>query len=471
MFNERFSKITLVVLILFFVAGNFQLVADDAPQKGFKITKDTVLDLGITLTPEFESNTTKASEETVTVTEAEGVTTEKKAEIISDLILHYAPSIRIKLDDSDKTVGFGVYFDYNHYLGIEDSGTSKKLSELDLKATILGEFNKSGLVIFEFKDTLSRSSSPDGQELSGKHRNLQNAFETAVSFKNPADTLFGKISLGVDLSYYEDSKDREAMKDYNYVSPMANFFGRWKFLPRTMAFTTVSVRYQDYYESSIRSAARSIPFNVFLGLMGQVSQHISSKVSVGYTGIFGEAPRHDYNANLEMVFKHEKGTYLAIGYLRNVKPSATYSWSGTHKVYLNFNQKFAKVFLAAVNFSYSYLNYGKSIEYSGKDEWTAQNDGSFTNDIKDDAGTIITKYEVVMPQGRRADHLIQLTPSFSYNILAWLGLKLSYIFEYKDTDYYKKTVVDYLSEGSKVTTTSHYDYIDHRVLLSVVLDY
>ena len=102
---------------------------------------------------------------------------------------------------------------------------------------------------------------------------------------------------------------------------------------------------------------------------------------------------------------------------------------------------------------------------------SGQNDGSYTNEIKDDTDTVVTKYEVVMPSGRRADHLIQLTPSFSYNILAWLGLKLSYSFEYKDTDYYKKTVVDYLSEGSKVTTTSHYNYIDHRVLLSVVLDY
>ena len=169
-----FSAVCFVLIVMFFPAFVF---SDDAPEKGFKLTKDTVLNVGIAISPEFESNITKASEDTVETDTRVEDGKEQKTEIISDMILHYSPSLRIKLDDDKKTLGFALLFDYNHYLGIEDKKTSKKLSELDIKAELLGEFNKDGLVIFDFKDTLSRSSTPDGQELSGKNRNLLNSFD------------------------------------------------------------------------------------------------------------------------------------------------------------------------------------------------------------------------------------------------------------------------------------------------------
>ena len=100
-----FSAVCFVLILVFFPASVF---SEDAPEKGFKITKDTVLNVGIAISPEFESNITKASEDTVTsetgfskgedgtMTET---TTQKNTEIISDMILHYSQSLRIKLDD------------------------------------------------------------------------------------------------------------------------------------------------------------------------------------------------------------------------------------------------------------------------------------------------------------------------------------------------------------------------------------
>ena len=134
-------------LLFFTLVFPVTAFAEDAPEKGFKITKDTVLNVGIAINPEFESNITKASEdtetsETRTTTDENGkvatTTTTKNTEIVSDMILHYSPSLRIKLDDDKKTFGFSLLFDYNHYLGLEDKKTSKKLSELDIRSDLLG---------------------------------------------------------------------------------------------------------------------------------------------------------------------------------------------------------------------------------------------------------------------------------------------------------------------------------------------
>ena len=310
-----FSAVCFVLVVMFFPVSAF---SEDAPEKGFKITKDTVLNVGIAINPEFESNITKASEDTVVTDTRVEDGKEQKTEIISDMILHYSPSLRIKLDDDKKTFGFSLLFDYNHYLGIEDSKTSKKLSELDIKSELLGEFNKDGMVIFDFKNSLSRSSTPDGQELSGKNRNLLDSFDLGVAFKSVEDVLYGKIKLGFDINYLEQSKDNAVYKDYNYISPFLDLFGRWKFLPKTMAFASVAVRYQDYYESSIRDTSRAVPMNIFLGVMGQITPYLSSKLAAGYSVNFGDSIHNDYNMNAELIFKYQD-TGLVVGYLKTMR--------------------------------------------------------------------------------------------------------------------------------------------------------
>jgi hypothetical protein len=159
-----------------------------------------------------------------------------------------------------------------------------------------------------------------------------------------------------------------------------------------------------------------------------------------------------------------------------MRPSAYFQYNSTHKVYLNFKQKFAKYFLASMNFSYSYLMYGKNIEFKSRDEYTLADDGSYQR-VEENAeeGTTVT-YTIVMPKGKRRDHLVKFAPSLSYAIFPWFGLKLGYDLEYKDTDYVRTSTTNFnhsadASQNYTRTVSTHYDYIDHRVMLSIVLDY
>jgi hypothetical protein len=119
--------------------------------------------------------------------------------------------------------------------------------------------------------------------------------------------------------------------------------------------------------------------------------------------------------------------------------------------------------------------YGKNVEFKNRDNYTQGTDGSFEKVEELEDGSTIT-YTTLMPKGNRRDHLINFSPALSYAILPWLGLKLSYNLEYKDTDYVRTSTTNYnhatdADRNYTKKTTTHYDYIDHRVMLSIVLDY
>ena len=472
-----FMNIKAVKLIVCFVcvllcAQSVFSASKSGNEKGFKITKNSVLNVGLSLIPEYESNITKASDSSTATDNTAGTT--ENVEIVSDLILHYSPYIKIKLDDQSKTVGMSLFFDYNHYLGLEDKRAAKQLSDLDIKSDFLGEFNKNGSVIFDFKNSFSRSATPDGQEISGKHKNILDNFVLGLGFKNIDDTLYGKIQAGVDFNYLEQSKDEKAYRDYNYVSVVGDLFGRWKFLPRTMIFMKAAFRYQDFYESSIRDDSRTMPLNIFAGLMGQVTPHISAKISGGYSAIFAKDTMHDYNANAELIFKYNEATFLNVGYLRSAKPSAYFQYYSTHRAYLNFKQKFARVFLAKVDFAYSYIDFGPSIEFNSSGYTFNSVTNTYDSSESSAGGTLNRSTSV--PSGDRRDHLITLGPALSYNILNWLGLKISYEFEYRQTDYFKEVTAVFTNAANPAsdynrTVKTHFDFINHRVLFTIALDY
>jgi len=464
----------LIFIVLFVSCLSFNLFGQSAKddQKGFKITKNSVLNVGLSLIPEYESNITKASADSETTDNLSGTT--EKTEIVSDMVLHYSPSLRIKLDDSSKTVGLSVLFDYNHYLGLEDKRSSKRLSDLDIRSEFLGEFNKNRSIIFDFKNNFARTATPDGQEISGKHKNILNNFTLGLGFKNMEDTLYGKIQAGVDVNYLEQSKDNPIYKDYNYVSAVGDIFGRWKFLPRTLVFLKAAFRYQDYYESQIRDDSRSMPLNIFAGLMGQITPRISTKISGGYSASFSNDTRHDFNANAELIFKYLDSTLFTVGYLKSLKPSAYFQYYSTHQAYANFKQKFAKYFLTGVSFKYSYISFGESIEFSGNKYVFNAGAGTYDSSETLDNGTLAQS--ITIPGKDRSDHLIFVNPYLSYNILNWLGLKVSYEMEYRKTDYFKEVRAVYTdtlnaANNYDMTAKTHFDFINHRVLLTIALDY
>lgn len=467
---NSYKVISVLIVSLFFVNN---IYAEDAkkPKKGFMITKDTVLNIGLSLTPEYISNIRKSSDDSTIEDHLLG-TGPVKIGNTYDMVLHYAPSIRLRHDNKKNTVGLSLFFDYNHYLGIDNKSTTKQFSDLDISSDFLGEFNKNGKAIFDINNFFTRTATPNGQDLSGIHRNLLENFDIGLGLKNIEDTLYMKVSAGLDFNYLEESKDQEAYKDFNYYSVVGNLFGRWKFLPRTMIFLKAGFRFQDFYESRIRDAAKTMPLNLSAGLMGQITPHISAKIAGGYSAAFGKTQKHDFNANAEFIFKYFDKTFLSAGYLKTLRPSAYYQYYSMHRLYLNFKQKFAKYFLAKLNFSYSFINYGAIIEF---DKGYTFNSGVYTKDTSGVTNGTLT-YTVTIPGADRKDQLMLIKPSISVNILRWLGVKVGYEFQYRTSNFERTTRTSFNSNINAAnnydkTYKTLYDFMDHKVFLTLTLDY
>jgi len=470
----KMNVILYMLLLLFLASGNVYADQPKKPQKGFVVAENTVLNVGLAVTPEFESNITRASKKSTVEDILNDPGNPRRMGPYYDMVMHYSPSLRIKLDDSSKTVEATLVFDYNHYLGLNDSASSKRLSDLDIKSNLLGEFYKNNTIGFDFLNSFSRTANPDGQDLTGRHKNILDNFKLALNLKNLQETLYLKVQGGVDINYFEESKNREQYKDYNYYSLVGELFGRWKFFPRTALFLRGSYRFQDYYESRLRSQSRSMPINAFAGIMGQVTPMFSMKLSAGYSASIGNTTRHDYNANAEVIYKNQDSTLMSLGYLKNMRPSPYFQYYSTHRIYTNVKQKFARNFLAKFDMSFSFIEYGENIEFDSGYTFDSTT-GLYTKDTSAIDSGVLT-YTVDVPNSKRKDMLLLINPSLSYNILYWLGLKVSYDFEYRMSDYSRETHITYndainSDRDYERRTRLFYDYINHRVLLTLAVDY
>ena len=66
---------------------------------------------------------------------------------------------------------------------------------------------------------------------------------------------------------------------------------------------------------------------------------------------------------------------------------------------------------------------------------------------------------------------LKVKPSFMVNATKWFGIKLSYEFRWDDTDYFRRGSYVHAAQNINTRYETYYDFIDHRVMLDLVLDY
>ncbi|MCK5808203.1 hypothetical protein KAH37_04360 [bacterium] len=453
----------LIFLLLLWLVPLALFGAQSGDKKnGFRLSNSTYFHLGLGFVTEYESNITQASTQSFLF----DVTNNNRKDdfTVGDMVLHIQPNTRLVVDDSYKTVGMSVFFDYKRYMGLQDSSAASKMSQLDLNSDILGEFNKEGNFIFSFKNIFNRESAPRSQELTGYHSSLLETFYLAFHMRNSQKTMLLKISPGVEFRYFEES----SYQDYRYVSPKMTIYGRWNFLPKTALFFNISVRYQDYYESFMRDQVRTVPFNMFVGINGQITAHFSLRLSAGYSGMYGEDMHHDVNAGVELVYKRFDKTLLSLGYTRAIAPAAFYEYIRNDRLYFKAKQRFGRVWMVQLDTSYSFVAYGESRQFDDTTLYTSTGNPLEWNRIGLPNGAAAV---VEVSSLKKKVQSLKVKPSFMVNATKWFGIKLSYEFRWDNTDYFRKG--DYRQAAQNINTRyeTYYDFMDHRVMLDLILDY
>ncbi len=432
-----------------------------SPKKnGFRLSNTTYFHLGLGFITEYESNITQASDKSFVI-DSNG--TRLSDFVVQDVVLRIQPNTRLVVNDSYKTVGMSVFFDYDRYMGAEDSVAADKMSQLNLKSGILGEFNKEGNFVFSFKNNFARESAPRSQELIGYHSSLIERFSTSFHVRNSYRTLLLKITPGVEFRYFEE----KSYKDYRYVAPDIVVYGRWNFLPKTAVFFNTSFRYQDYYESFMRDAVRSFPYNALVGLHGQFTPHFAMRISAGYAALFGEQSRHNITIGVELDYRRFDSTLLTLGYTRITDPAAFYQYIRNDRLYARLKQRFARIWLAQLDVSYSFVAYGKTRQFDDTAVYRQDTPLSWTRiNLPNGASSTVEVSSL-----DRKVRTMRVKPALLVNATKWFGIKLDYEFRWDDTDYFRKGT--YTDPANNVNTRyeTYYDFMDHRVMLSLVLDY
>lgn len=433
-------------------------------QTGFRLSETALLNLHLSLASEYDTNINRVSEKSTFVDNNDASRNYAFSET-GDLIVHFSPALRAKIDDKEKTLGMALALSYDLYSGLEDKKTFEHystLSSLHFDTNVLGEFNKDGNVIVQASNNLRRDNRPDQIAIeNGLHTNLFEDFLLSLYVKNTEDTLSLKISSGVQLNYFEES----LLSRHNFWNSRNSLYGQWKFLPKTGAFFNVSFTYQDYFNAgAYRDDERAMPLSVFVGALGQLTSKISLKLSGGYTNSLSKEMRHDGVAGVEFIFRNSQNTMLRLGYVRSLMPVPVFQYYVLDKAYLEVVQKFFNRLLLKLDASYSHYDYGDNVRYPALNMVETTTDAT-TGAVK----TTTTTQQSVS----REDHVIRVQPTISYNFLRWLGLALQYTFEMRQTPYYssQQVVVTGVAAPTNVTYTTHYDYMDHRVLLTLTADY
>jgi hypothetical protein len=246
---------------------------------------------------------------------------------------------------------------------------------------------------------------------------------------------------------------------------------------KTALFFNVSFRYQDYYESFMRDQMRTFPFNVFVGLNGQITAHFSMRLSAGYSGLYGKDTHNDVNAGVELVYKRFDSTLLAVGYTRAVAPAAFYEYIRNDRIYARAKQRFARIWMVELDASYSFVAYGDSRQFDDASVYT-QRPQVLPGDplIWDYIGLPngATSWVEVSSLNKKV-RTLRVKPALLVNATRWFGIKLSYEFRWDATDYFRKGNYSRPALGAapryEKSYETYYDFMDHRVMLNLVLDY
>jgi len=433
------KKYLSLILFVFFVLPLFSQQKSET--LGFRISDNAFFHFGFTLLSDYDSNVTHASDKS-TFTSSTG---SKKIGVVSDFVLHYSPYVKLKINDNFKTLGMSLLFTYNHYLGIDNSDTAKKLSDFNIYSDILGEFNKKSFLAIRVNNSFRRTSEAKDQAVTGVHSNISNMATIDFLLKNSSETLLLKISPGINFNYFEES----FLSSSNFYSIKGNLFARWKFLPKTMLFFDTSFMYHSYYKS--KYDVNSAPLNIFIGLLGQITPKFSSKLSVGYVTPFAKVSVNDVIASVKFVYNYSQNLMFKLGYSRTYLPSYLTAFYRQDKPYLSVNFKFYQKWLLAFDASYAHIVYGDDLTL----------DSNLQKTVSNKVVTANTK--------NRIDDVIYITPYLAYNILDWFGAKIQYSFNYKTSNYNQTSVKTI--DSKKYTSKYYFDYVEHKIFLNLVLDY
>jgi hypothetical protein len=286
----------------------------------------------------------------------------------NDMYLVVRPGLDAQWLGSKNDVVLKSTFEYQRYLGIEDSSTSK-LSNYEATVDGQGVFNRDGHLELRLSEVFRRSADPENYAETRRFLHNLTVSGIGVDVKPGGGALIFKL----DYQFYYDRYDRSSQTGVfsadvlDNMRHMPRFYALWKFLPKTALFVGAEAQITRYNRvflpgTTIRNTDENI-VEVFTGLKGSITPRIDATLKIGYGDTF--STNHDnfrsVIGQMEAGYNMSEVSRVQVGLLRTVQGTTMFQYVGILRAYADLTQELAGRWLLNGHVAYDDLRYGRPL--------------------------------------------------------------------------------------------------------------
>jgi len=271
-------------------------------------------------------------------------------------------------------------------------------------------------------------------------------------------------SLGADLSFHPgggaiditagyrwNMRFYDGLPELDRMSHDVRLLASWRFYPLTHVFLESTLNVSDYVSPPTAADGfngnylNGMPFRVFLGLSGYITERVALLARIGYGNSFLEDNPTSINFEnpigmLQATFRFTGSSALTVGGAYDFERQAFggFRWFG--RGYLSFAQRLGKIAQLHIDGAFDYRQYGEWQPYPG----------AGSTDL------------LSITESERSDMRVQAGLLVDFNIIRWFGVSVGYRLDMILADY---------AVRSQSGGVRFFDYTQHRVFLSLNLRY
>ena len=340
---HRRRSLRRIVIVTSLMVGCTQLRVTPAVAQveglGFKVGNKSRLHTNLDISASFDSNSNRASDRPETAAnELDGV---------EDVRLLVRPSISLEVPGQSVRFQFGLGTTISQYMGAGGARPADTEFGLDGKISLrLGSKQSTFAFVFENAPILTPTVLPELGTIGADER-LFSAFSDMgrlyFTLRPGGGALEFDVGYKNQFVIYTRSNDGDELAN---GSPDDTFLhtgfleARLRFLPKTAALLYAEFGALDAFnpdDGRRVTTLESNPFNVALGLKGQVTRSISAELRVGYgetlvwdnmSGRFGQTSPANQRTVIGLAsatWQTTRTSQLSLAYQRNVQPTVALS--------------------------------------------------------------------------------------------------------------------------------------------------
>ncbi len=356
------------------------------------------------------------------------------------MALHVRPGVALFNPDYDKVaMSFGVDLDVFVPFGDEQVSNETNLGGVARLAVAL--FPRSAFTL-TLHETFERTLFMRPQVVANANRN-HNVAGFDASFHPGGRALDFTLGYAYDLERFDDAKRLDS------DSHLVRFLGSWRFYPMTYAFlestlaTHTYTAERDEDAEAVGNLVPAMPFRVYAGLSGFVTERLAVLARAGYGNSFLErgSDFSSFIGQLQVSWRFSPKTIVHAGIARDFEETPLGGYVEFVRPYVSFTQRFGELAELTVDFAYDFRTYG---------EWSPAA-------IELDGNTITPE----VSDAQRKEGAFRTGFLLDFDLSRLFGVTAGYRYESIVTDY------SIITEGAETFVA----YDDHRVFASLNLRY